>query len=397
MRTPVFEISEYKERIKKTKLSMEKSGLEVMISTLPQNMYYLSGYDCGSFYVHQGVIVSIDKEEPIWFGRGMDANGAKITTWLKQENIREYGDDYVQSTVKHPMDFVGDILKENGWDKKVIGLEMDQYYFTAQAYLSIKASLPNAVFQNANLLVNWVRLIKSDNEIAYMKKAGKIVEKAMGVAMDSIRSGVRQCDVAGKVLNAQMAGTKEFGGDYTSVFPVMASGIGTTAAHMSWSDEKYNENEVSYLEIAGCKKRYHAPLCRTIYTGKPPQALIDKAKSVIDGLNETLDFVKPGISCEEVEAKWRSSISKSKIVKKQRMAYPIGIGYPPDWGEQTVSMRPGDKTILKPNMTFHMIPAIWQKYEDKEDLGFIISESLVVTENGCETLADFPRKLFVSE
>jgi len=79
------------------------------------------------------------------------------------------------------------------------------------------------------------------------------------------------------------------------------------------------------------------------------------------------------------------------------MAYPIGIGYPPDWGEQTVSMRPGDKTILKPNMTFHMIPAIWQKYEDKEDLGFIISESLVVTENGCETLADFPRKLFVSE
>jgi Xaa-Pro aminopeptidase len=44
-----------------------------------------------------------------------------------------------------------------------------------------------------------------------------------------------------------------------------------------------------------------------------------------------------------------------------------------------------------------MIPAIWQKYEDKEDLGFIISESLVVTENGCETLADFPRKLFVSE
>ena len=397
MRTPVFEISEYKERIKKTKLSMEKSGLDVMISTLPQNMYYLSGYDCGSFYVHQGVIVSIDKEEPIWFGRGMDANGAKITTWLKQENIREYGDDYVQSTVKHPMDFVGDILKENGWDKKVIGLEMDQYYFTAQAYLSIKASLPNAVFQNANLLVNWVRLIKSDNEIAYMKKAGKIVEKAMGVAMDSIRSGVRQCDVAGKVLNAQMAGTKEFGGDYTSVFPVMASGIGTTAAHMSWSDEKYNENEVSYLEIAGCKKRYHAPLCRTIYTGKPPQALIDKAKSVIDGLNETLDFVKPGISCEEVEAKWRSSISKSKIVKKQRMAYPIGIGYPPDWGEQTVSMRPGDKTILKPNMTFHMIPAIWQKYEDKEDLGFIISESLVVTENGCETLADFPRKLFVSE
>ena len=396
MKPAVFEISEYKERIKKTKLSMESSHIDVLISTLPQNMYYLSGYDCGSFYVHQGVIVSIDKDEPIWFGRGMDANGAKITTWLKEENIREYRDDYVQSPVKHPMDFVADILEEKGWDNKTIGLEMDQYYFTAQAYLSLKKNLPKANFQNANLLVNWVRLIKSDSEIAYMMKAGKIVEKAMRVAMDSIKVGVRQCDVAAKVLYAQMAGTEEFGGDYTSVFPVMASGIGTTTAHMSWSDEKYRENEVSYLEIAGCKKRYHAPLCRTIYTGNPPQKLSEKAKYVIDGLNETLDFIKPGVSCEEVEAKWRSSISKSKIVKKHRMAYPIGIGYPPDWGEQTVSMRPGDKTILKPNMAFHMIPAIWQKYEDKDDLGFIISESFVVTENGCETFANFPRKLFVS-
>lgn len=396
MKHHVFEISEYKDRIIKTKTSMASSHIDVLISTLPQNMYYLSGYDCGSFYVHQGVIVSLDKDEPIWFGRGMDANGAKITTWLKEENVRAYQDDYVQSTVKHPMDFVADILKEKGWDEKIVGLEMDQYYFTAQAYLSLKKCLPKADFKNANLLVNWVRLIKSENEIAYMVKAGKIVEKAMRVSMDSIKPGIRQCDVAAKVLYAQMTGTEEFGGDYTSVFPVMASGIGTTAAHMSWSDEKYNQNEVSYLEIAGCKKRYHAPLCRTIFTGNPPKKLQEKAKFVINGLNETLDFIKPGVSCEEVEAKWRSSISKSKIVKKQRMAYPIGIGYPPDWGEQTVSMRPGDKTILQPNMAFHMIPAIWQNYEDKEDLGFIISESFVVTENGCETFANFPRKLFVS-
>jgi Xaa-Pro dipeptidase len=214
-------------------------------------------------------------------------------------------------------------------------------------------------------------------------------------AIDSIKIGVRQCDVAAKVLNAQMAGTEEFGGDYTSVFPVMASGIGTTTAHMSWSDEKYKENEVSYLEIAGCKKRYHAPLSRTIYTGNPPILLQEKAKIVIDAINETLDFIKPGVSCEEVEQKWSSSLSGSKIVKKQRMGYAIGIGYPPDWGEQTASMRPGDKTILKPNMTFHIMPAIWGKYDDKDDLAFVNSESIVVTEKGCETFANFPRKLFL--
>jgi ectoine hydrolase len=396
MSSPVFDRSEYEARVKKTKAAMVAENIDVMISTLPQNMFYLSGYDCGSFYVHQGVIIALDKEEPIWFGRGMDANGARITTWLNHENIREYADDYVQSPYKHPMDFVGDIIKEHHWENKTIGLEMDQYYFTARAYLSLKNSIPRVKFKDANLLVNWIRLIKSDNEIAYMKQAGKIVEKAMAVAMESIKPGVRQCDVAARVLYAQMSGTDAFGGNYTSVFPVMASGIGTTAAHMSWSDEIYNENEVSYLEISGCRKRYHAPLCRTIFTGTPPPALADKAKFVIDGLNETLAHVKPGVTCEAVEAVWRSAISKSRIVKKQRMAYAIGVGYPPDWGEQTASMRPGDKTILEPNMAFHMIPAIWQKYEDKNDIGFVISESFVVTENGCDTLADFPRKLFVS-
>lgn len=391
-----FSLPEYEKRIRKTKISMESKGMDVLVSTLPQNMYYLSGYDCGSFYVHQGLVLFLEEDEPIWFGRGMDSNGAKISTWLKEENIRNYSDDYVQSPTKHPFHFVADILKEKGWEKKTIGLEMDQYYFTAQAYLELKKSLPNAKLKNANLLVNWVRLIKSDNEIAYMKQAGKIVENAMCAAMDSIKPGVRQCDVAAKVLHAQMAGTDEFGGDYASVFPVMASGIGTTAAHMSWSDEEYQNNEVSYLEIAGCKKRYHAPLSRTIYTGVSPFSLKEKAEIVIDALNETLDFIKPGVSCEEVEQKWRSSISGSKIVKKHRIAYAIGIGYPPDWGEQTASMRPGDKTILKPNMAFHMIPAIWGNYNDKDDLAFIISESFVVTENGCETFANFPRRLFLS-
>jgi Xaa-Pro dipeptidase len=396
MRAPVFDRSEYQARVKKTKKAMAAQHIDVMISTLPQNMFYLTGYDCGSFYVHQGVIVSLDKEEPIWFGRGMDASGARITTWLDHENIREYADDYVQSPAKHPMDFVGDIIKEHNWESRTIGLEMDQYYFTARAYLSLKQSLPRADFKDANLLVNWVRLVKSDNEITYMKQAGKIVEKAMAAAMESIRPGVRQCDVAARVLHAQMSGTEAFGGDYTSVFPVMASGIGTTAAHMSWSDDLYNENEVSYLEIAGCKKRYHAPLCRTIFTGTPPPILADKAKAVIDGLNETLAFVRPGVTCEAVEEVWRSAVSQNGIVKKQRMAYAIGIGYPPDWGEQTASMRPGDRTVLEPNMAFHMIPAIWQKYGDKNDIGFVISESFVVTKNGCDTLADFPRKLFVS-
>ncbi len=71
------------------------------------------------------------------------------------------------------------------------------------------------------------------------------------------------------------------------------------------------------------------------------------------------------------------------------MGYAFGLNYPPDWGEHTVSLRPGEKAVLEPNMTIHFMPGIWLK-----DFGFECSEPFLVTENGCETFMDFPRKLF---
>ncbi len=100
-----FELAEYRERIRKTKDQMEALGIEVLLITNPSNMNYLSGYDGWSFYVHQMLVIIHDEDQPKWIGRGLDENGAKITTWLDHENIVPYPDDYVQSDTKHPMDF----------------------------------------------------------------------------------------------------------------------------------------------------------------------------------------------------------------------------------------------------------------------------------------------------
>mgnify|MGYP000140784654 FL=1 len=387
---PVFEKEEYEMRLKKVKEKMDQAGLQVLLATHPANMNYLTGYDGWSFYVHQGVLVFIDKKEPVWFGREQDSNGAKITTWLKDENIIGYEDDYVQSLIKHPMEFVADILKEKGYEKANIGLEMDNYYFTAKCYNTLLNELKKADFRDANRLVPLVRQIKSDKELEYMKMAARIVENTMQTAIDNIKEGVREGDAAAKVYEAQIKGTKDFTGDYTAIAPIMPSAERTSTAHLTWTDRKYQKGDVVLLELAGSKHKYHAPLSRTLYIGDPPQNLQDIAKTVVDGLNKTLDFIEPGVSCEEVEEKWRESISGSKVVKESRVGYSYGLNYPPDWGEHTASLRPGDKTILKPGMTFHFMPGIWL-----DEFGFENSEPFVVTEDGCETFVDFPRKLFL--
>jgi len=385
-----FEKSEFQERVRKVKEAMYHQGLEVLLVSDPANMNYLTGYDGWSFYVHQGVIVAVDQEEPIWFGRQQDSNGARLTTWLTPENVHGYADHYVQSNLRHPMEFVSRLLAANKWEKRNLGVEMDNYYFTAMCLEQLRAHLPHARINNANCLVNWVRAIKSEQEIAYMKMAARIVENVMQTAVEAIEPGVREGDAAAKVLHAQISGTDDFTGDYSAINPIMPSGIRTSTAHLSWTDRTYESGEIVLLELSGCKHRYHAPLSRTVMIGTPPRQLEDIAKVVIDGLNRTIEFIKPGVTAEEVEEKWRSAIAESRVVKESRIGYSYGLNYPPDWGEHTISLRPGDKNILKPNMTLHVMPGIWL-----DQFGFECSEPIRVTENGCEPFVAFDRRLFV--
>lgn len=385
-----FTKEEYKSRLTKTKESMEQRGIDVLLVTDPANMNYLTGFDAWSFYVHQLLIVSAEEEEPIWIGRGIDASAAEITTWLDSKNILPYSDDHVQSTVKHPMDFVANIIKEKGLSNKTIAAEYDAYYFTAKNYIQLTKQLSNAKFVDGTSLVNWIRIIKSDKEIELIKRAATIVTETMYKGIERINAGVRECDVVADIFHTQISGTEEFGGDYTSIVPLLPSGEKTSACHLTWTDEVYKEGDPVILELAGCHKRYHSPLARTMVIGKPTPEMEELADVAVEGIEEALSVIKPGVTCEEVEMAWRKSIEKRGFEKESRIGYSTGLNYPPDWGEHTASLRPGDKTVLQPNMVFHMIPGIWL-----DTYGIEISETFRVTESGAEVLANVDRKLFI--
>jgi len=385
-----FPISEYNERLKKTKERMEKAGIDVLLLTDPANMNYITGYDAWSFYVHQMVIIILEEEQPFWIGRGMDAKAARYTTWLDDYHIYPYADDYIQSETKHPMGFVADFLKTQKCEKKTIAVEMDAYYFTAKCYMELKLNLSDAFLIDGTNLVNWVRIIKSENEIKYMKKAADIAGNAMQTAFDTIDVGVRQCDVIANIMYSQVSGTDEFGGDYPSMVPFLPSGEKTDACHLTWSDNPLKQGDPVIIELAGCHQRYHVPLARTVVVDMPNDELNELSKIVKEGINTAIDIVRPGITCEEVEMAWRHVIERYGIVKESRIGYSMGLNYPPDWGEHTASLRPGDLTVLEPNMTFHMIPGIWL-----DGIGIEISESFRVTESGHELFVDFPQDLYV--
>jgi len=385
----IFGSAEYRGRLERTRDRMRARGIDTLIVTDPANMHYLTGYDGWSFYTPQGVAVP-SEGDLLLFTRAMDTGGARLTTWLEDGQILGFPEDYVQQPDRHPLDWVAGELRNRHLVDGVVALEMDSYYFSPRAYEALCRSLPSTQIVDAEELVNWVRAVKSPGELELMRRAARIVERVMRAGIDAIEPGVRQCDAVAAIAAAQARGTEETGGDYPAIVPMLPTGVGTSTPHLAWSDEPFRLGEATILELAACCRRYHCPLARTVYLGDPPRKLLDVARVVEEGLEAALDAVCPGVRCEEVEAAWRQVIARHGFEKSSRIGYSVGLGYPPDWGEHTMSLRPGDRTALEPNMAFHMILGMWM-----DDWGYELSETFRVTEGGAECLCSFPRELTI--
>jgi ectoine hydrolase len=388
-----FTREEYAGRIAKTRLAMQARGIELVVVSDPSNMAWLTGYDGWSFYVHQCVLLGLEGD-PIWFGRAQDANGAKRTCFMGRDDIVGYPDHYVQSTERHPMDRLSTIIEERGWGKAPVGVEMDNYWFSAAAFASLQRHLPDASFSDATGLVNWQRAVKSEAELDYMRTAARIVERMHQRIFDKVEAGMRKCDLVAEIYDAALRYDPDIGagGDYPAIVPLLPSGAAASAPHLTWDDEPMKTGEGTFFEIAGVYRRYHCPLSRTVFLGTPTQTFLDAEKAVLEGMEAGLEAAKAGNLCEDIANAFFSVLGRYGITKDNRAGYSIGLSYPPDWGERTMSLRPGDKTVLERNMTFHFMTGLWM-----EDWGFEITESIVIGSSGPECLANVPRKLVVKD
>jgi ectoine hydrolase len=385
-----FTREEYAQRLASVRAAMVAQGLEVLLISDPTNMYWLTGYDGWSFYVHQGVLVGLDGE-PVWFGRLQDGAGALRTVYMDPSRICPYPEHFVQSTTCHPMDHVcSDILPAFAWADKRIGVEMDNYWFSAAAFAALQRGAPQATWADATGLVNWARAIKSPQEIAYMREAARIVEAMHARILEVVEPGVRKNDVVAEIYAQGVKGVPGAGGDYPAIVPMLPSGADAAAPHLTWDERVFEKNQGTFFEIAGCYKRYHCLQSRTIYLGEPPAHFLKAQEAVLEGIAAGLAQAKPGNTCEDVALAFLNVLKRFGIEKTSRCGYSIGASFPPDWGERTMSLRPGDLTVLQPGMSFHFIPAIWQ-----DDWGLEITESFLVTPQGAEAFCNTPRQLFV--
>ena len=384
-----FSPSEYARRIALVRAAMERRGIDLILATDPSNQAWLTGYDGWSFYVHQGVLLALEGD-PVWWGRRMDAAGARRTCWMEDARVLGYGDDYVQSHERHPMQDLAARIREMGLERACIGVEMENYYYSARADAVLREELPEAAFADATALVNWQRIVKSDEEIAFMRKAARISERMVRTAIDRAEPGVPKNELVADVVHAGIEGVDGAWGDYPAIVPLAPSGADASAAHLTWNGKPMRKGEATFFELSGVYRRYHAPLCRTVFLGTPPQRLRDAEAAQLEGIEAGLEAARAGARAGDVADAFMAVLARRGIEREGRMGYPVGLSYPPDWGERTASIRSGDATVLAPGMAFHFMPAIWT-----EGWGLETTETILIRPDGpAEPLCGVERRLF---
>jgi Xaa-Pro dipeptidase len=375
----VFPMVEFERRLRELRQRMVDKEIDLFITTTPENICYLTGFESPGHYYFQALIVPL-MGEPVMVPRQLEDSGVEALTWI--EISQPYQD------AENPIEKLHSVLAYFGWHTQRIGIERNCWFFTAVQQEKLIASCPQATFVDCSGLVEAGRLIKSDYEIELMRQAARTAEAGMAAGVEAVAAGATENDVAAAMSYAMI----KAGSEWPSIVPFVASGYRGAIGHATWAGRTIESGDIIMLEIGGCLKRYHAALMRTGFVGEPDTELRHAEKVVKEAAEAMFSTIKAGITAHEADAAGRAIITQYGGQQASRSAYSIGIALPPDWGEgHILSMQPNEMRLLQPNMTFHMLP--WIQVPGKGGVSF--SETIRVTEDGCELLTNFDRALFV--
>jgi Xaa-Pro dipeptidase len=378
-----FSIDEYKERLRRVREVMGEKGLEVLISTTPENIYYMTGYETSGYYSYQCLIIPAEGV-PMMLTRHLEEPNVRALSWIDQRRtIRDTQD---------PLQRTKETLQEMGLAEKRIGLELDSWFLTSQNYEGLKSILSEANIVDGSMTIESVRVIKSSQEIEYIRSAAKLASEAIRQAANAIDEGVSENDVGAVVYSTLLKG----GSEYLAGGPAIASGPRSALAHATWSGRTILDGDIVFLELGASFHRYHGAHVRTVSVGEPSGDVRAKADAVIAGITAAVETIRPGVASDEVDRACRGAITRAGYGDYflHRTGYSIGVAFQPCWGEgHIMALKGGDQRILKEGMTFHMVPAVMVYGE--HGIGF--SEMALVTKDGCEVLGNYPRELIVKK
>lgn len=377
-----FTPEEYVRRYDVVQEAMARQGLDALLIRGPENITYFIGYETPGYYKYHCVVVPKDGQ-PIFLVRDFE--------WLNTPEFAYVGEIAKVYDWDHPPSVTANILRQLGLsDGKRIGVEKQCFYYTVDEHETLTRELPGNAFVDATQILWDARMIKSAEEVEVMRRSAEKVDRAMLAGYEASKPGATG-DHVNAVVNYTLF---EAGGEYMGLPPFVLAGERSCLPHQTGGANALKADDVMYFEISASTRRYSAALMRTIFLGNPQDEWLRAAQACIDSVQAALDFIRPGVTSHEADTVARAVTTKAGFADyhRNRLGYSIGVNYPPDWGEgEIISLRQDEQRELLPGMTFHM-PPLCLKYRE---FGIGFSETILVTETGCERFSKLPREIVV--
>jgi len=378
-----FPEAEYRLRIEKVRSLMAGRGLDALLVTEVPNVCYLSGYD--TFVPNNFSCLTLSGErEPTLQVAEFEIPGALLNSWVKDVRATRFNDP--DAVVKESTS----ILQEHKLDGKRIGLETRLPGINVDVYEGLKKALPRATFVDASDVVFRARLVKSPAELAYMRRAAAIAKKGIADAVKSVRAGVTENDIA----SAAYATLAKEGSEYFSCQPCVVGAHRTGWIHTSQRGTRVKSGDTVMMEVGAFVRRYVGAIMHTVAVGEPSAAVLRLVKASDDTLNLIAQTVKPGRTAHEVASEVKKGLAEvsADAYSTGMFGYAVGLSFPPTWREGRFMIAEGVHEPMVAGMTF--LSPITLRLPGILGIGF--TETMAVTETGCEVLTAHDRSLTVA-
>ncbi len=369
-----FSKKEFALRKSKVLESMKQKNIDALLMFRQESMYWLTGYDTFGYVFFQSLILD-QKGNIVLLTRAPDLRQAKNTSNIEDIRI------WIDKDGSNPTNDLRIILDELNLKGKKLGIEYEAYGLTGRNALILNKSLENycSIEDQSELITN-LRVIKSKEEIVYVRKAADLADKALNEVWKHAKAGISESKILAEMNRVIFEG----GGDYPANEFIIGSG--NNALLCRYQAEKKNLSNPDQLSIewAGTFRHYHSAMFRTIPIGKANSKHYKMHEACLEALKNCENKLKTGNKIGEVfdvHAKTFDDLGYNKA-RMNACGYSLGSTFSPNWMDWPM-LYTGNPYVIQPGNVFFMHMILM---DSDNNLAMNLGETYLVKEDGNERL-----------
>ncbi|MEX2586573.1 MAG: Xaa-Pro peptidase family protein [Actinomycetota bacterium] len=379
----VFPAEEFEARVEDVRKVMRGRGVEALLITSPENIYYLVGLSHQGYFAFTMLVFPVEGQLYL-VTRSME----RLTVTEQARQVEHVG----FTDQEEPWTAVVEAVERTGLSTARVGVELDNMFFPPLVWEMTRDGLPGVEWINGSGVVEQIRMLKSPLEIESIQQAAALSDRAIRSGIGRAGVGMNEREVAAEVMRSMILG----GSEHPGFVPLVRSKRYLLHEHTTWRDSVLRAGDGLFMELSASINRYHAPLARIAYLGRPPTGVEHSAQICQTGLDAVCEALKPGVTSGQVYEAWQAVIDDALgpgVYARHHCGYSVGIGFPPSWvgGATVIGLRPAGTVHIRATMVFHVLS--WLLGTELPD--YVLSDTVLVTETGGELLTTTRRRPIV--